>query len=393
MKASTFPSILHRFAGHLLVTVLLALPAACGGGTTGGLVQNANTINSGQDVSGQGTLGCASRPATPDICARPPENNQGAGGGEGSGSSITSAGAPSLAGDAVTLLGLVYDFGGLDGLGNRILLAAGSEPASFSLGRFMLERLQILSNLEDQGLLHPALIMGVYTEPLISCSNGNDKVNIEHTDTALIVTFDNQDGCRYEGVTLQGGVTISGIASEGTPTNPGSDWSVGATFSFSNFSITQDSGKWELTGALAFSAQGQNGIVSGTIKVTAPLSVTISGQTLSLLRNFRIDYRSLSGSTELEVNGSLLRGTSGNSQLNLFTLQDEALVINPLSGIPPDIAGQVQGPFVEGTLVLQAIDSTTAVLDVVSAVDVTLTVNGVDIDLSWGDLLAASSLP
>ena len=396
MKApNTFPSTSHRFAGRLVAAVLLALLAACGGGTTGGLVQNANTINSGQDVSGQGTLGCASRPGTPDICARPPENNQGAGGGEGSGSSITSANAPGLAGDAVTLLGLLYDFGGLDGLGSRVLLGASSEPiASFSLGRFMLERLQLLSSLEDQSLLHPTLIMGVYTEPLISCSNGNDKVNIDHTDTALIVTFDNQDGCRYEGVTLQGGVTISDIKRDnGVPADPGSDWSLGATFSFSDFSITQDSVRWDLAGILAFSAQAQNGIVSGTIEATNPLNVSIAGQSLSL-RNFRIDYTSASGSTELKVNGSLLRGSAGNNRLSLFTQEGKALVINPVSGMPPDIAGQLQGPFADGTLVLQAVDGSTAVLSVLSAVDVSISVNGVEVqNLSWAELLAASSLP
>ncbi len=375
--------------GLPLAALSLLLLSACGGGSDGGLVQNQNTINSGGEVSGQGLLGdnCTTQPGSPGVCANPVDNGN-PDGGNTSGITINRDNAASIVNSMLGIIATVYDFGERSGIASRIITASKTketgQTSPFSLLRFIRGQLNYMSALDSQFLLDTPHVVGIHSNPIIPCENPEGSVTAEKNGNTTIATFGN---CVYQGIIIDGGVTITLATLSGAINDPSGAWELDATFSFNGFSISDGNDTIAYSGSISFTANGDAGTGNGQIAVTDPLGIAIGNQTDTLLRGFDISYSFDTNATTLNISGDLRRSISDSSRLTISTQQE--LTLNETAGTR-DTVGQLLGPYRNGQLSVSSGDNSFATLNIISNSAVEILVNGIEtLEMSWETLLAS----
>lgn len=366
--------------------IFFPLLTACGGGG-GSVVRNSqSTINTGQDVSGQGLLDCQPIPGTPDVCAQAPGSSQG---GDTASNGITADNAAQVANSILGVITDAFDLGGVNGVADSLVTATqvSYQPTGFDLVSFALQQLIQLDTARQQNLLGPVHVTGLLDNQLhVVCSSGSYTQDNAANPGSVIVTFPATDPCTFSGITYSGQLTISDY----TVTDQSN---FAARFTFNTLTIEVDGNIIELTGSMNFSSISGDGLF-GTGQIISvsdsqsnsggSLGITVDGET-NTLTNFTINYSfDLAANTNsLSINNGSISSSIPGSPFSITTLN--ALQKFPSSGS----FGTTPGPFAGGSLKITSSDGSELILTITGTFsDVQLQVDSVDLTpVSWAELL------
>lgn len=382
------------------IVILFFYLSACGGGAGEALVQNQNTINTGQPVSGQEMLQCRNdQPQTSEPCAQPPGNTQGTGGVATGGITISQENAAAVTAVVLDTLMPLYEFAGNDNIATNTITAMqlSADHRHNKVSLWQLTERQLIRLAQQDQLVPPGtpIMLAIQVEPP-TCEDNSGTVNVTEDSGNISLEF---SSCRIDDMLLDGRITISGLQSNGdSPGNPTSDWQVSADFAFQGLQMRAGDTVVSFDGG-TLTAEIENDARNlrrtGQITINAQLNIIVSdGITNSLRSGFRMIYvyDVNTSTTTLRFDGSLQRGASELNLLEIRTNPDAPLILNPEMGMLAP-SGTRQGPYRDGELLIRSNDQSRVLMKVLSASSVQLELNGpggtVLDPISWDELLAS----
>lgn len=287
---------------------------------------------------------------------------------------ITTQNSPQAAGAAYQGASMTSSAGrsGASVLTAAVTSGGGGSP---NLARFARLQLAMLASLGYT--TGTPVASGVTYTQTVSCdpppvgSAGSVAVSLDDVDNSGTLSSGDSIGATFsncylsaEGITVNGGFSLTGLTINGTPSVPGTAWSATATFTFSNLQMSDPSVSYTVQGGLTYSGNTTDGVT---------ITSSLSGTSLSVQAN--------AGSTLTLANFSLTdtadRNTTAYSFHGSGRVTDSALggyVDFQIPSATPFVGSGSQDPG-SGTMAVTGANSTSVKLTVTSTSTVQLQVD------------------